>query len=194
VRSSKWVVLVVLICLVGIGSAGGYHIYQKHLSGDVKRLLLAANDDHASMMEVHQYMAQARPLERTQRDREVVGELEDGLALYATVQEDQQKDQEEYQATIRYRPDALDENDECFGNFNKLARLSQQYQREDIAGPPSLKASMTQEIEVAKACLERQRQASKSRSLEEQKDGKLAVDKLNDVRKAIGIAPLKTSK
>ena len=51
-----------LVAVILIGSGVGvYFLYQNHLSDDVKRLLIAANDEQASQMEVRQYVAQIRP-------------------------------------------------------------------------------------------------------------------------------------
>jgi hypothetical protein len=79
--TSRWIGVAVVVLLITGGAAGGYYLYQHHLSGDVKRLLVAANDEHSSEMETRQYVAQARPMVRTKRDREVLGQFEEATAL-----------------------------------------------------------------------------------------------------------------
>jgi hypothetical protein len=59
----------------------GYYLYQRHLSSDLKRTLVAAMDPHCSVADVQQYLHAARPLVRTKRDAEVLAQMEHAFEL-----------------------------------------------------------------------------------------------------------------
>ncbi|MEO7027921.1 MAG: hypothetical protein ABI147_00765 [Acidobacteriaceae bacterium] len=160
------------------------------MSDDVKRLLLAANDEHASMVEIRQYTAQARPLVRTRRDREVLGELEDAMALYASVSEDEQKDREEFSDTMRNLGNIDNEDDECYGRFSKLMHLGKRYTEMDVKEPKELLDHIHEALEEGKECSDRQTRESEARTEREKSNRNLAFKDLNSVRKAIGLHPL----
>ena len=71
----------VLILLVAGVSYGGWRIYQGHLSGDLRRTLIAAADPTASNADIHAYLRRARLQVRTDRDAEVFGKLATSVQL-----------------------------------------------------------------------------------------------------------------
>jgi hypothetical protein len=192
-RTRMWAGVSLAVVLIAGAAAGGYRLYQRHLSDGVKRLLLAANDEHASMMEIRQYTAQARPLVRTKRDREVLGQLEDGLALYAGVQEDEQKDTDEFNETMRGVSNPENEEDPCHGRFYKLIHISESYKRMGVKPPKDLEDHIQDAYRDGKECEERDKQETDARREREKRSRALAVQDLSDVRQAIGLPPLPKS-
>jgi hypothetical protein len=183
-----------LIALFLIGAiTGGYFLYQHHLSGDVKRLLVAANDEHASEMEVHQYVARARPLIRTQRDREVLGRFEKVIALFASIQADQQTDSEEYRAMMRSLSHQVegngDDDDECMGEMNNLTHIRDQYEHAGLKVPKELTEQVQAAHQDGKECRDREKQLREARGAREKSNRELALRTMNEVRASLGLPP-----
>lgn len=174
-----------ILFLVG-GCFGGYFLYQHHLSGDVKRLLVAANDEHASEMEVRQYVAQARPLVRTRKDREVLNQFEEVLTLLTSVQDDQRTDSEEFNQMMRSLSDMESETDECMGEFHRLIRISRSYG----TLPKEIDDQMKTAYQSGKECRDRKKQVSDARSAREKHNQELAIQTMNGVRATLGLPPV----
>src|SRR5208283_3114742 len=125
-KAPVWIGVSLVVLLITGGVTGGYFLYQHHLSDDLRRLLIAANDEHASQMETREYTAQARPLVRTKRDREVLEQFETALALLNSLQEDMQEDAEEIEDNKRNlaATDLDSTDDECYAAMRELWRTN----------------------------------------------------------------------
>lgn len=103
-RGAMWGVtgaVLVAACLAGLA---GYHLYQRHLSSNLKRTLVAAMDPHCSIADVQQYLHAARPLVRTKRDAEVLAQTQKAFEMAVAAQQTM----DEYrQYTLRNLNDTL---------------------------------------------------------------------------------------
>jgi hypothetical protein len=196
-KAPVWIGVSLAVLLVAGGATGGYFLYQHHLSDDVRRLLIAANDEHASQMETREYTAQARPLVRTQRDREVLEQFETALALLNSLQEDMQEDAEEIEKNKRNERnlaandlEAID--DECYAPLRELW-IANGYSATGVSPSIEVINESDKDLKLGNECKERQRQAFNARLALEKRNGDLAVQDLNSVRKAIGLPALPKS-
>jgi hypothetical protein len=78
-------VLVVLVLLLSGVSYGGWRLYQRHLSSDLRRTLIAAADPTASDADLQAYLHRARLQVRTERDAEIFGKIATAVQLNDTV-------------------------------------------------------------------------------------------------------------
>jgi hypothetical protein len=192
-KASVWIGVSLVVLLIAGGATGGYFLYQHHLTDDVRRLLIAANDEHASQMETREYTAQARPLVRTKRDREVLEQSETSLALLNSLQEDMQEDTEEIEENKRALATTDWMNDECYAAFRELAD-TKGYSATGVSPSTEVMNEMDKDRKLGDECKKRQEQAFNERLDREKRNGDLAVQDLNSVRKAIGLPPLPKSK
>ncbi len=194
-RPTAWIGVSLAVVLIAGASTGGWYLYQHRLSDDVKRLLVAANDEHASQTETRQYVTQARPLLRTKRDREVLGQFEEALALLDSVQQDRQEDAEEIADNERAAAatDLINDGDECYAAFRELWKA---YGSPGTGVYPSTEMSNEshKDLELGEECKEKQRQAFDARVAREKRDMQLSLQDWNSVRKAIGLPLLPPSK
>lgn len=186
-----WIGLSLIAFFLIGGVTGGYFLYQHRLSGDVKRLLIAANDEHASEMEVRQYVAQARPLVRTQKDKEVFGQFEKAISLFASIEEDQRIDAEELRETMRSISRMVegedDEGDECMGGIYRLRRVRDQYSHAGLKAPKDLIDHIQTAYQDGKECRARKKQDMDARTAREKSNHELALKTMNSVRVSLGL-------
>ncbi len=199
-KTPTWIRASLVVVLIAGCATGGYYLYQHHLSDDVRRLLVAANDEHASQMETREYTAQARPLVRTKRDREVLEQFETALALLNSLQDDMQEDAEEIEKNERNERnlaanDLEATDDECYAALRELwIANGGGYHATGVSPSIDVINESDKDLKLGNECKERQRQAFNARLAIEKRNGDLAVQDLNSVRKAIGLPPLPKSK
>lgn len=108
---NRIVIATLAVIILSGATFGAYMVYQNHLTSEVRALLVAANDPHATEAEVMAYITQARPLLRTKKDREVFGEFEEGVTLPKTAEEQEKRE------------------------FDECSRLADQYEKPDVRWP-----------------------------------------------------------
>lgn len=195
-RAPVWIGASLAVVLIAATSTGGWYLYQHHLSDDVKRLLVAANDEHASQAETRQYVTQARPLVRTKRDRDVLEQFETALALVDRSQEEQREDEEEIENNKRNLSATNLEttDDECYAALRELWRANGGGYPATGVYPWELMNESHKDLELGNECAERRRQAFEARIAREKSNMQLALQDMNSVRKAIGLPLLPASK
>ncbi len=77
----KMRLLPVSILLMSGVTYGGWRLYQRHLSSDLRGTLVAAADPTASDAELHAYLRRARFQVRTERDAEIFGKIATAVQL-----------------------------------------------------------------------------------------------------------------
>jgi len=68
-------VLLALSAILITAGFGGWHLYQNHLSSDLKRTLIAGVDPNANEADVHVYIRDARLQVRTKKDQTTFDKL-----------------------------------------------------------------------------------------------------------------------
>jgi hypothetical protein len=111
IRMNKIIIATLAVVILSGATFGAYMVYQNHLTSEVRALLVAANDSHATEAEVMAYITQARPLLRTKKDHEVFGEFEEGVTLPKTAEEQEKRE------------------------FDECSRLADQYEKPDVRWP-----------------------------------------------------------
>lgn len=74
------------LVLLALGIVSHY-MYERHLTGDFKRDMIAASDTEESLIEMDSYLHQARLDMRTKRDRELLERFEKAKRLMETASE-----------------------------------------------------------------------------------------------------------
>jgi hypothetical protein len=195
-----WIWGSLAVVLIAGCATGGWYLYQHHLSDDVRRLLVAANDEHASQAETHEYTAQVRPLVRTKRDREVVEQFETALALLDRYQEDQREDEEQLDKNERNERylaanDLEATDDECYAAFREFWRANGGgFPVTGVYPSTEVMNESHKDLELGNECAKRRQQAFDARLAHEKSSMQLAFQDMNSVRKAIGLPPLPESK
>jgi hypothetical protein len=173
------VVLLTAVCF------GGYSLYQNHISSDVRHLLIAASDEHASETDVRQYILQVRPLVRTMRDKELVEEFENAMTLIEQIEEDKNVDQQE--ADERKGNEmrtslGLDASGAC---AEEVRPILQEFRE---ASNAKLKADLRAEaFKEIDACFAQQANEAIARLNREGENWSKAHNELNRVRSALGM-------
>ncbi len=83
----RWLVACGLLAILGGCALGAWRIYERHLSADLRRTLMAAADPDCSEADLRAYIREARLQRRTEKDRAVVEELEQAVALAADAEQ-----------------------------------------------------------------------------------------------------------
>jgi hypothetical protein len=84
-------VLFVLVILLVAASYGGFQLYERHLSSNLKRTLVAALDQSATDADILVYVREARLQVRTEKDKATLSKLEKMLQLAQDAQEIEQR-------------------------------------------------------------------------------------------------------
>lgn len=187
-RQHLWVGVCLIVLVMAGLSTGAYALYQHHLSGDVKRLLIAANDEHSNLGELREYIAQARPLVRTKRDRDVLGEFEEGMALFVSVQDDEQEDNRVSDVMSR---SSQGEQDECDRALYKDVRTRNQYREMGQKPPEDLQEQIELDKHRADRCIDERAENYIQREAREDRNRALSIQHLNNVRHALGLPSIR---
>jgi hypothetical protein len=162
-----------------LGGFLGYYLYQRHLSSDLKRILVAAMDPHCSVADVQQYLHAARPLVRTKRDWDVLAQTQKAFEMAV----DAQQTSDEY---LQYLQQTLDDGVTRQSAFWKLEQIEEQYRSEGLRVPADLKAQEAEALKEEKRESDEWKQRDNDADREQAEAGKL----FNQVRADIGMPPL----
>jgi hypothetical protein len=179
-----------LVIIVG-GSVGAYTAYEHHLTSQVRAFLIAANDPHATRAEAEAYIAQARPLLKTKKDRKVAEEFEEGVSLLESSEEESQQ---EYQATLSEISELSSDSEDssqCDGQFHYYVHLEQKYKEAGLAIPTEVKAQFDEAYKAIQPCEDQKKADRLAAEKRQQADFRNGERLVNNARRELGLQPLK---
>lgn len=181
-----YLVVLVILVVVGLGSFGGYWFYeQHHISSDLKRTILAALDSHSTENDFHVYMREARLQVRTRRDAIVLAKLENAAELANSSAE----------IWVRQYRESLDSlRNPKTPSSRKLEDIKRQYRQSHIAVPKSIEDHIQEAYRQEKAEWEQEKQTHYSEANRAKTESETAQKLLQEVRVAVGSPPPKESK
>ncbi len=158
---------------------GGSHLYQRHLSSDLKREIIACFDPSGTDNDAQRYIHDARLLVRTRKDAEVLSKLERAADMArhsgAVRQGHLSQTQEDITAMIMGTD-----------NTSKLIKIRSEYLQRHAGVPQELENSIRDSMASDKEATARGEQEWKD-AVEE---GKQALKLAQEVRADVGLPPL----
>jgi hypothetical protein len=175
---------IVAVLLSGVSFAA-YKVYDNiHISSDLKRVLIAANDKLNSDADIKAYVHQAKPLIKTKRDQEVEGKFQEAVSLAESSTEISNRLMEETLSSIS------EKTDECDKSFYDLIDLENRYRADGIRVPQDLVDEIHQANKEVKPCIERRDQQREADEKAAKEQLKQARKLLGEVRSELGLPPL----
>jgi len=160
---TKRITLTLFIAALVLGGSayGGYDLYQHHISGSLRHILVAALDQHATDEEINRYIYAARLAVRTKRDAEVLADYEQAHMLFEQAID--------LQAGILSNSQiALD----CFNRYNQ---------------PSDTQAQLKMEIKEEQECGKEEFETQKLNNKTSKKDMDEAVKLFNKISLELGV-------
>ncbi len=152
--------LIAILALIASAALpyGLYMLYERHLSGDLRRLLIAATDSRHTLAEQQASLAPMRPLIRTEKDLEVFEKFERSLSLLQTAGQDEDLTSDHPSASLK-PPDA-GAADDCDSAVKLLLWLQARRKASGLSPAADAAAKLKRARADAKACHDRKAFAS----------------------------------
>jgi hypothetical protein len=175
---------VVLILLLLVFSASGYAAYNyynnHHVSSDLKRTLTAAMDPANKDSDIESYMHDARVQVRTKKDSELIGKMNQLLAIAAAQEQRYENTMERIRKSGEKRPVA------------KMIEIENEYRADHLPVPAKLKDQITTELKEERAEFDQQIKDDEADAIRAKKQESDAERLVAEIRHDLGLPPIVT--
>ena len=170
--SSKRIALLLCVCSAIIGSLAIHHLYERHLSSEFRRLMIAADDEHESYAEQAIFIHDARKAARTEKDIELLRNYEQANDLMLQANE-----------TVEHAQQALEEEQ------HDIQNLSEKF-AQDRATTSADQVKLGTDVEEARIDARRKLNQNIESVEKSKKQMREAIALHNSIRKELGLPDL----